>query len=573
MHAVILAGGRGTRLRPYTTAIPKPLVPVGDRYSILEIILMQLARQGFTSVTLAIGHFGYLIRSYVGDGSRWGLSVTYVDEEAPLGTIGPLLPVLESLPEHFLVMNGDVLTDLDFGEVLRGHVASGAPLTVATFDRRVHIDFGVLTVEGESIIGFREKPTLPYEVSMGVYGMSRATLGRYQPGLPFGFDELVLDLLDRGEPPRAHPFDGYWLDIGRPEDYDRANADFEVLQPALLPMPLSEQEGGATAPRRPVRTVGAPPGGGGRGDQHVLVVGGSGYVGRYVLDELDELSSRSGVEVTVLDRSSPLTSFPTVELDIVEGREPELRRILRRLQPTAIINCAGAVSGELETLARANVWLVGILTAAIAETAAGARLVHIGSSSEYGESTPGTPLVETASPRAAGSYGLSKLAGTKTVLEAAAAGQVRGVVLRVFNAIGPGAGLTTLTGRVLAELDRVHVEGGPIRLGPLDAARDFVDVRDVASAIVRAALLAGNLRGVYNVGCGRAVPVRHLVNALCREAGYAGVIDEDLPGSRRSGGVSWQCADITRARNDLGWEPAFELADSVRSIIGARVVA
>jgi mannose-1-phosphate guanylyltransferase len=571
MHAVILAGGRGTRLRPYTTAIPKPLVPVGDRYSILEIILMQLAHQGFTSVTLAIGHFGYLIRSYVGDGSRWGLSVTYVDEEAPLGTIGPLLPVLDTLPEHFLVMNGDVLTDLNFGEVLRGHVASGAPLTVATFDRRVHVDFGVLTVEGESITGFREKPTLPYEVSMGVYGMSRATLGRYQSGLPFGFDELVLDLLDRGDVPRVHPFDGYWLDIGRPEDYDRANADFEVLQPALLPMPPSGREGQAAALRRPGRPVGPSPGGSGCGDQHVLVVGGSGYVGGYVLDEL---SRRAGVEVTVLDRpSSPLTSFPTVELDVVEGREPELRRILRRLQPTAVINCAGAVSGDLETLARANVWLVGLLTAAIAETAPRSLLVHVGSSSEYGECTPGTPVLETTCPRATGSYGLSKLAGTKTVLEAAASGQMRGVVLRVFNAIGPGAGLSTLTGRVLAELDRVQVEGGSIRLGPLDAARDFVDVRDVASALVRAALLTGNLRGVYNVGRGQAVSVRHLVNALCREARYAGPIDEELPGSRRSGGVSWQCADITRARNDLGWEPAFELADSVRSIIGARAVA
>ncbi len=122
MHAVILAGGRGVRLRPFTTVIPKPLVPIGEEHSILEIVLLQLAHQGFTHVTLAIGHFGHLIRSFVGDGSRWGLQINYVEEESPLGTIGPLLPILDTLPEHFLVMNGDILTDLPFGDLLRGHI-------------------------------------------------------------------------------------------------------------------------------------------------------------------------------------------------------------------------------------------------------------------------------------------------------------------------------------------------------------------------------------------------------------------------------------------------------------------
>lgn len=252
MHAVILAGGRGVRLRPYTTVIPKPLVPIGGEHSILEIVLLQLAHNGFTHVTLAIGHFGHLIRSFVGDGSRWGLQIDYVEEDAPLGTIGPLLPILEDLPEHFLVMNGDVLTDLPFGEFLRGHVTSGDPLTVATFDRRVHVDFGVLDVVDDHISAFREKPTLPFQVSMGVYALSRETLRAYEPGLPFGFDDLVLDLLDRKEPPRSFQFDGYWLDIGRPEDYDRANQDFESLRSAFLPsvLPTVKQR---TIDRHPVR--------------------------------------------------------------------------------------------------------------------------------------------------------------------------------------------------------------------------------------------------------------------------------------------------------------------------------
>jgi NDP-sugar pyrophosphorylase family protein len=234
MHAVILAGGKGVRLRPYTTSLPKPLVPIGDRYSILEIIMRQLQQQGFTSVTLAIGHLGQLIRAYVGDGAQWGLKVSYAIEESPLGTIGPLLMMQDQLPSEFLVMNGDVLTDLDMSDLLGQHITNGAALTVATYGRAVKIDFGVLTARDGNIIEFTEKPTIDYRVSMGVYGVSKAALANYAPGLPLGFDELVLDLLGTDRPPQEYKFDGHWLDIGRPDDYDRANAEFDVLRPVLL---------------------------------------------------------------------------------------------------------------------------------------------------------------------------------------------------------------------------------------------------------------------------------------------------------------------------------------------------
>ena len=235
MHAIILAGGRGARLRPYTTTLPKPLVPIGNDCAVLEIILRQLVHRGFATATLAIGHLGQLIQAYVGDGSQWGIAVDYTVESTPLGTMGPVIGMLDRLPEHFIVLNGDVLTDLDFADVLARHARSGAPLTVATYERQVQIDFGVLEVDHERIVGFSEKPTLSYAVSMGVYGLSRSTLARYPAERPFGFDELVLDLLARGEYPIAYPFRGYWLDIGRPEDYDRANAEFEGLRATLLP--------------------------------------------------------------------------------------------------------------------------------------------------------------------------------------------------------------------------------------------------------------------------------------------------------------------------------------------------
>jgi NDP-sugar pyrophosphorylase family protein len=235
MHAVILAGGRGVRLRPYTTALPKPLVPIGEEYAILDIIMQQLRSHGFERATLAIGHLGSLIRAFVGDGSRWDIAVDYAEEEAPLSTIGPLLNFLDQLPEHFLVMNGDVLTDLNYVDLLNHHTETRAPLTIATYQRKVKIDFGTLETADGRIINFVEKPTLSYGVSMGVYAMSRKTLAPYPRNVPFGLDELVLDLLAKQEQPAAYDFGGYWLDIGRPDDYDEANRDFERLRPILLP--------------------------------------------------------------------------------------------------------------------------------------------------------------------------------------------------------------------------------------------------------------------------------------------------------------------------------------------------
>lgn len=234
MHAVILAGGKGVRLRPYTTTLPKPLMPIGDKHAILDIVLEQLAACGFTSATLAINHLGPLIKAFVGDGSRWGLRVDYVEEDRPLSTVGPLFALKDALPEKFLVMNGDVLTDLDYADLLRRHALDGSGLTVAIAERTHRVDFGVLDVEASRIVGFREKPDLRYQVSMGVYGMSRRTLAPYPPGRPFGFDELVLDLLARGDHPATYPFAGFWLDIGRPEDYDEANRSFAEIAPRLL---------------------------------------------------------------------------------------------------------------------------------------------------------------------------------------------------------------------------------------------------------------------------------------------------------------------------------------------------
>jgi NDP-sugar pyrophosphorylase family protein len=234
MRAVILAGGKGTRLQPFTTLIPKPLVPVGGRYAILEIVLMQLAKAGFKHVTLAVNHLEHLIKAYFGEGSRWNIRVDYSLEDRPMSTIGPLT-LIDDLPETFLVMNGDILCDLDYARFFREHVESSAEVSVSAFRREVKVDFGVLQfgLHDGALEGFVEKPTYAFDVSMGIYCINRDVVARLPRGKPYGFDTLMLDGLRDGTRIRVRPFDGYWLDIGRPDDYAYADEHFDKLADQL----------------------------------------------------------------------------------------------------------------------------------------------------------------------------------------------------------------------------------------------------------------------------------------------------------------------------------------------------
>jgi NDP-mannose synthase len=234
VRAVLMVGGRGVRLRPFTTTIPKPLVPIGGECPILEVLLRQLRRYRIFDVTLAIGHMGNLIRSYVGDGSAWGLRVDYWEDGEPLGTVGPLVEHVGELPETVLVLNGDLLCSLDFNALIAFHLEHGSELTMAASRQDVKIDFGVLDVDGADLLAFREKPQFEYHVNMGIYVVARTALERYEPGQAVGADDLISQQLSAGRSPKVFKFDGYWLDIGRPEDYDKANAEFARLRPALL---------------------------------------------------------------------------------------------------------------------------------------------------------------------------------------------------------------------------------------------------------------------------------------------------------------------------------------------------
>ena len=232
MRAVILAGGKGTRLHPYTVAIPKPLVPIAET-PILDIIIGQLKKSGFDHITIAVNHLADIIMAYAGDGSKWGVTIDYSKENKPLSTVGPLT-LIKDLPENFLTINGDTLTDIDYGALLRQHTLDNRQITIAAKNREVKIDFGVLGLDEQNqLSSFHEKPVHSSHVSMGVNCYNRTIIEALAEAEPYGFDQLMLESLAQGRPVQIHEHDGFWLDIGRPEDYQYAVEHYEEIKHLL----------------------------------------------------------------------------------------------------------------------------------------------------------------------------------------------------------------------------------------------------------------------------------------------------------------------------------------------------
>jgi NDP-sugar pyrophosphorylase family protein len=222
-RAVILAGGRGTRLAPYTSVLPKPLMPVGEQ-AILELVVEQLEACGITDITFCVGYLAHLIQAVFDQRANGHVQIRYVHEEDALGTAGPLR-LVDSHDGSFVVMNGDVLTTLDFGELLRHHRRSGNVLTIATHERSIKIDYGVLHVDGEGgsrVRAYEEKPEVVSSVSMGIYVMEPLAVEYVPPDTPFDFPDLVHALLGDGQPVGAYRHEGMWFDIGRQDDYEQA---------------------------------------------------------------------------------------------------------------------------------------------------------------------------------------------------------------------------------------------------------------------------------------------------------------------------------------------------------------
>ena len=232
-RAVILAGGKGTRLRPYTVVFPKPLMPIGE-FPILEVIIRQLVKHGFDHVTMAVNHQAEIIKAFFQDGAKWGIRIDYSQEDKPLSTIAPLR-LIQNLPENFLVMNGDILTDLSYSDLFDEHVSKRNIFTISSHVREQKIDYGVLEVDASGYLcSFLEKPKSKYMVSMGVYVANRRIMSFIPQDQSYGFDNLMLDLIDAKQPPSVREFDGYWLDIGRPDDYMQAIEEFDQMKPRFM---------------------------------------------------------------------------------------------------------------------------------------------------------------------------------------------------------------------------------------------------------------------------------------------------------------------------------------------------
>lgn len=239
MRAVVLAGGKGRRLEPYTISFPKPLVPVGDM-PILEVVIRQLQKGGFDRVTMATGHLAELLVAYFGDGERWGLDIDYSREQEPLGTVAPLA-LIKDLPDDFVVMNGDVLTTLRYDHLFEYHKQSGAELTIACHRVSKNIDFGIIEFDGGlEVTGYREKPRLNYDVSMGVYVFNKSVLDLIKPGEYLDLPTVVGRMIQQKRRVKVYISDDLWLDIGRPDHYAEACEIFTANRGEFLPDELPD---------------------------------------------------------------------------------------------------------------------------------------------------------------------------------------------------------------------------------------------------------------------------------------------------------------------------------------------
>lgn len=225
MIAVIQAGGKGTRLRPYTLVLPKPLMPVGE-LPVIEMLLKWLRRNGIQKAFITLGYLGHLIRALCGNGSQWGMEIVYSEEKEPLGTVGPLQLIRKELDQTFLMLNGDLITDLQLETLIAFHRQKGGLVTVASKIKRVKVDLGVIESQSARITGFQEKPTMDFHVSMGIYCMEPEILDLIPDGVPFGFDDLMRQMLKEDLPVYMYEHDGTWMDIGREEDFLRAQEYF-----------------------------------------------------------------------------------------------------------------------------------------------------------------------------------------------------------------------------------------------------------------------------------------------------------------------------------------------------------
>jgi mannose-1-phosphate guanylyltransferase len=228
MKAVIQAGGKGTRIRPYSLVLPKPLMPIGES-PVIETLLKWLRRNNIKQVYITIGYLGHLIRTVCGNGSQWDLEIHYSEESEPLGTVGPLSLISDHLNDTFIMLNGDLITDLDLRSLILFHKSKKGMVTIATTMHNIHTNLGIIENDNSGsrrVKGFSEKPIMKFQVSMGIYCIEPSVLELIPKGVPFGFDDLMYTMLEKNLPIYAFEHEGHWLDLGRTEDFLKAQKKF-----------------------------------------------------------------------------------------------------------------------------------------------------------------------------------------------------------------------------------------------------------------------------------------------------------------------------------------------------------
>jgi len=240
MQAIIMAGGKGTRLRPYTNILPKPLLPIGNK-SILDINIKQLALSGVDNIIIAVGYLGELIEAVIGNGNKYGIKINYSYEDEPMGTVGGLGLMKSLLEDQFIVMNGDILHNLDFDHLFEKHIYSKKQVTITTYSQQHTVRLGVLEIQDENIIKYVEKPTNKYIVSIGIYVFNKYVIDMFVKEKEFlDFPTLINILIQNQEKINSYMHDGLWIDIGTSEEYLNLieNLDKIVEENPLIPISI-----------------------------------------------------------------------------------------------------------------------------------------------------------------------------------------------------------------------------------------------------------------------------------------------------------------------------------------------
>jgi NDP-hexose 4-ketoreductase len=301
----------------------------------------------------------------------------------------------------------------------------------------------------------------------------------------------------------------------------------------------------------------------------VAVLGARGFLGAQVVGSFASVADVEVVQVVRrTDRAEGAGRWES--LDLLDDDEGSLSAAMTRVHPQVVVNCTGLTIGPRADLIAQNVVAVGRLLDALERSGIAARLIHLGSAAEYGPGPTGHPVSEASCPRPTSVYGTTKLAATQLVVEAVRSGRLEATVLRIFNPLGPGMADHTLPGAALRKMRQAMAQRAPgIQMGPLEAVRDFIDLRDIGAAVVAATQTARLVDPVVNIGSGTGHPVRDVVAAIGGALGFAGSIDEDEAGSPRSADVPWQVADVRLAAQSLGWSARHDLESAVRSMVDA----